>query len=76
MCLCVLFARYCVLFYGVFCSWCLCVCYVFAWCACGVLCYSVWFGLIVFVCVGVLLMCLCGVFMVYCVRSYGVFLFV
>ena len=25
MCLCVLFARYCVLFYGVFCSWCLCV---------------------------------------------------
>ena len=54
MCLCVSFQSYCVLFYEVFCSWCPCVCYVFACCACGVLCDVVGF---LFRCV-----CLCGCF--------------
>ena len=46
------FKNYGVLFYGVFCSWCPCVCYVFAVCACGVLCDVVWFVFVVFFCLG------------------------
>ena len=48
MCLCVLFVNYCVLFYGVFCSCCLFVCYAFACVACGVLCDVVWFVFLLF----------------------------
>ena len=57
--------------YGVFCWCCLLVCYAFAYVACGVLCDVVWIAFVGFGCVGVMLICLCGVFMVYCVMSYG-----
>ena len=46
MCLCVLFVNYCVLFYGMFCSCCLLMWYVFACVACGVLCDVVWIVLL------------------------------
>ena len=71
VCLCVLFVNYCVLFYVVFCSGCLCVCYVFACVACGVLCDVVWIVYVAFACVGVLLICLCDVFMIYYALPYG-----
>ena len=66
---CALFVDYGVLFYGVFCSWCLCVCYVFACVACGVLCDVVL--VVLGMCVGVLLICLCGVLMLYNALSHG-----
>ena len=49
------------------------VCVLCVWCfvRCCMVCVFV-----IFVCVGAPLICLCDVFMVYCVRSYGVFLFV
>ena len=69
MCLCVLLANYCVMFYGVFCSCCLFVRCAFACVACGVLCDVV---LIVFcLCVGVLLIRLRGVFLIDYALSYG-----
>ena len=57
--LCVLYVNHCVLFYGVFCSWCLRVCYVFACVACGVLCDVV--GIVAFVFVWVCCWSVCVV---------------
>ena len=48
-----------------------CLCAVRLRVACGVLCDVVWIVCVVFVCVGVLLICLCDAFIVYCVLSYG-----
>ena len=69
MCLCALFVNYCVMFvYGVFRSWCVCVCDVFACVACGVLRDVV---CVFCVCLGVLLIRLCDEFMFYYAMSHG-----
>ena len=53
------------------CGACLGAFYVFACFACDVLCVAVGCMFVVFVCVGVLLICLFDAFVMYCVPVYG-----
>ena len=49
-----------------------CACVVLACVACGVLCDVVWFVfVVVFVCLGVLLICVCDLSMMYYALSHG-----